>query len=349
MNDNNPPANWPDRAIGVGAALASALLFAASTRGSSLALALAYFTPLPLLIGAFGFSLLGAVVGAMLGAMLLSHLGQPLLGVAFFLAFAAPSLIVAAVAQREIPARDNLPDQQNPGQGNPAKALAPQPRHFGPGVLLAVALALSTLAAWAGVAALTAHFHGFDAALKAMLAQFGPSLDEVVKELRKMSPDVEADAVKRLILLATPAGVAASQTLLLAVNLWLAGRTVEVSGRLGRPWPDLPENLVLPRLIAPIFVIAAGVSFDGGLVGALAGALAAACGLCLAIQGLAAIHAFSRELRLRGFMLAALYAFVFALEPWSLMALALFGLVESVLSLRVRKERRRLSIKTENT
>ncbi len=338
MNDNNPPANWPDRAVGLGVGLASALLFAASTRGSSLALALAYFTPLPLLIGALGFSLLGAVAGALLGAGLLAHLGEPLLGVVFFLAFAAPSLVVAAAARHKAPAQTFSDKDASP---------PPLPRYSGPGLLLTVVLALAVLASWSGVAALTVHFHGFEAAMKAMATRFGPSLDEVVQDLRKMSPGIEGDAVKRLILLSAPAGVTASQTLLLAVNLWLAGRTVEVSGRLGRPWPELPENLVLPRLLAPIFVIAAGVSFDGGLVGALAGALAAACGLCLAIQGLAAIHAFSRESKYRGFILAALYAAVFALEPWSLIALALFGLVESVLSLRARKARR-LSTKTEN-
>lgn len=337
MNDNNPPANWADRAVGLGSGLASALLFAASTRGSNLALALAYFTPLPLLIGALGFSLLGALAGAMLGAGLLAHLGKPLLGVIFFLAFAAPALIAAAAARHNGPAK-NRPEKD---------AAASPPRYFSPGILLAVVLALAVLASWAGVAALTDYFHGFDAAMQAMLTRFGPSLDEVVGDLRKMSPEIGGDAVKRMILLSAPAGVAASQTLLFAVNLWLAGRTVEVSGRLGRLWPELPENLVLPRLLAPIFVIAAGVSFDGGLVGALAGALAAASGLCLAMQGLAAIHALSRESKFRGFILAALYAAVFALEPWSLIALALFGLVESVLSLRARKARR-LSIKTEN-
>ena len=70
MNDNNPPANWADRAVGLGAGLASALLFAASTRGSSLAMALAYFSPLPLLIGALGFSLLGALLGSLCSARL---------------------------------------------------------------------------------------------------------------------------------------------------------------------------------------------------------------------------------------------------------------------------------------
>ena len=63
-----------------------------------------------------------------------------------------------------------------------------------------------------------------------------------------------------MLILSAPAGVAASQTLLLAVNLWLAARTIEISGRLRRPWPPLPETLSLPRIVAPIFLLAAGLS-----------------------------------------------------------------------------------------
>ena len=333
MNDNNPPANWPDRAIGLGAGLASALLFAASTRGSSFAIALAYFAPLPLLIGALGFSLIGALGGALLGALLLAHLAEPFVGLAFFLGFAAPALIAAGLAQHVFPAKSD--------------GSSPLPSFFGPGALLAVLMALAVIAAWLGVAVLIDVHHGFNGAMEAMLTRFAPALDEVVENLKKMSPDFEADAVKRLILLSAPAAVAASQTLLMAINLWLAARTVEISGRLGRPWPALPENLILPRLVAPLFVLSAGLSFNGGLIGALAGALAAASGLCLALQGLAALHAFSRISKFRGALLAALYASVFALEPWSLIILAFFGLIESVFSLRARKARR-LNAKIEN-
>src|SRR5208282_4514820 len=127
MNDNNPPDNWTDRAIGLGAGLASTLLFAASAQGSSLAMALAYFSALPLLIGALGFSLSGALVGALLGAGLLAHLDEPVLGPAFFLVFGAPALIAAALARRNIPAS--------------AAEASPLPRFFGPGALLALVMA----------------------------------------------------------------------------------------------------------------------------------------------------------------------------------------------------------------
>src|SRR5579871_1342579 len=99
MNDNNPPANWPDRAVGFGAGLASALLFVVSTRGSSLSMALAYFSALPLIIGAAGFSFPAALLGSLAGAALLSAAAQLPFGLGYFLGFGAPALILAALLQ----------------------------------------------------------------------------------------------------------------------------------------------------------------------------------------------------------------------------------------------------------
>ncbi len=325
MNDNQPPINWFDRAAGLGAALASALLFAASTRQSGPAMVLAYLSPLPLMIGVIGFSALGAFLGVLFGAFLLSYLVNPAFGLAFLLGFGAPGLLVGGLTIAVMP----------PAKGESA----PLPRFFGPGALLAVIVCLAVAAAWLAVGGVINHYHGFNEAMSALLRRFGPALDKVVGDLKKMSPGIDADEAKRLIILSAPAGVALSQTLLLSVNLWLAARTAEISGRFGRRWPDLPEHLVLPRLIAPAFVVALGLTFDGGLVGALAGALAAAAGLALAIQGLAAIHGLSRPAAFRSALLAAVYAAVFVLQPWSIVILAIWGVVESVFSLRARKAR----------
>lgn len=330
MNDNFPPANWPDRAVGFGAGLASALLFVVSTRGSSLAMALAYFSPLPLMIGAAGFSFPAALLGAFAGAGLLVFAAKLPFGLAFFLGFAAPALILAALLQSRLPSRD-------PG--------SPAPRFAMPGDLLTVVILLAIGVASLGVGVLVSHYRGFDAALAAVLDRLGPALDELVKELRPISAELDADSIKRLLVMSAPAGVAASQTLLLAVNLWLAARTIEISGRLRRPWPTLPETLALPRLVGPICLLAAGLSFKGGLIGVIGGAVAAATGFGLALQGLAALHGLTRDARFRGAWLSALYASVLVLQPWSIVILALFGLVDSLFALRARKARS-LSAKT---
>ncbi len=323
MNDNNPPASWPDRAVAFGAGLAGALLFIVSTRGSSLAMALAYFAPLPMMIGAAGFSLPGAMLGALAGAGALLAVAHPPLALAFLFGFAAPALALAAMIQSPFPSRNR-------------EAAA---RFATPGEMLETIILLSILSAGAGVAILLVHYRGFEPAMTAAMERFAPALDEVAKSLAPISGEIGAEAVKRLAIMSAPAGVAASQVLLLAVNLWLAARTIEVSERLRRPWPDLPENLALPRLLGPILLVAAGLAFKGGLVAVLAGIVAAATGFGFALHGLAALHGLTRDVGFRGAWLAALYAAVMVLEPWSIVLLALFGLIESALSLRARKGR----------
>ncbi|MCI4683565.1 hypothetical protein K9U39_07965 [Rhodoblastus acidophilus] len=325
MNDNNPPATWADRAVGVGAGLASALLFVVSSRGSSLAMALAYFSPLPMIIGGAGFSFPGALFGAAAGVALLAFAAQPPFALAFLFGFATPALVLAGLMQVRLRSRDPNPAAQ---------------RFVTPGEMLAAIVGLAILVAAFGVGSLLVHYHGFEPAMKAVMKHFAPALDEVVKGLAPVSDDFDAVAIKRLVIMSAPAGVAASQTLLLAANLWLAARTIEISGRLRRPWPDLPENVVLPRFVAPVFLIAAGLAFNGGFVAVFAGIVAAASGFGLALHGLAALHGLTRDVSLRSAWLAALYAAVVILEPWSVIVLAVFGLVESAFSLRARKARR---------
>jgi len=324
MNDNNPPASWADRAAGFGAGLASALLFVVSTRGSSLAMAIAYFTPLPLMIGAAGFSLPAALAGALAGALLLAVAAHPVFGLGYVVAFAAPALILGVLSKASLPSRK--PD-------------APSPRYASPGELLAAIALMSIALAWLGVFLLVRHYGGFEPAMTAILRDIGPALDELAQSVRPVATDAEFDKVKRLAVMSGPAAVAASQALLLAVNLWLAARTLEISGRLRRPWPPLPQTLALPRITGAIFLVALGLAFVGGLTSVLAGVIAAATGFCLALQGLAAIHGMTRDVRYRGAWLVVLYAAALPLGPWWIFILALFGLIESAFSLRARKAR----------
>ncbi len=329
MNDNHPPASWPDRAVGLGAGVASALLFVVSTRGSSVAMALAYFAPLPLMIGAAGFSLPGAMVGALIGAGVLLAAAHAPFALAFLLGFATPSLALAAMVQSPLPSR-----VRDSGL-----------RFAAPGAMLETIILLAILVTGSGVALLLAHYHGFEPAMTAALQYFAPELDELVANLPPVSSEIGAEGVKRIAIMSAAAGVAALQVMLFAVNLWLAARTIDVSGRLRRPWPSLPENLALPRLLGPIFLVAAGLTFKGGLVALLAGIVAAATGFGFALHGLAAIHGLTRGVGLRGAWLAALYAVLMVIEPWGILVLALFGVIESAFSLRARKARR---VKTRN-
>ena len=345
MNDNNRPTDWSDRLVGFGAGLSSALLFAASTRGTGLAMALAYVCILPLLIGAVGFSAVASVVGAATGALLLAYAGEPLLAIAFFLGFGVPGFLLGLLAHWTY--RLRKPDDA------PESTPDFLPYRLAPGALLGGAVLLATCAAWTLTGAMMWSEGGFDAALNAALDEYGPSLDATLQKLVKVAPDLDLALAKKMVVLSFPGAMAASQTLLLAFNLWLAARVLEISGRLGRAWPPLPETTVLPRGIGFAFVLAVAACFYSEPVAVFAGAFAASAGVALALQGLAAVHALSRDHSQRGPILAALYAVTLvgvAVAPPILIVLVVFGLAESALSLRARKEKARVkSPKIEET
>jgi hypothetical protein len=328
MNDNNPPIDWSDRLVGFGAGLSSALMFAASTRGTGLAMVLAYVCVLPLLIGAVGFSSGAALAGAAAGGVVIAYAGEPVLGLAFFLGFGLPGFLLGALARRTLTKR--APDA------------TPFLTHLSPGALLAGIVLLATASAWCLSAALIWSEGGFAAALDAALTEYGPALDEALRGVKKFAPDFDLTLAKKIVVLSFPAAMAASQSLLLALNLWFAARAVEISGKLHRPWPPLPETLVLPRAIGAAFVLALGFCLAGGVTAVFAGAFAAAAGVALALQGLAVIHALTRAHGSRGGLLAALYASVavgLLVAPLILTLLSLFGLMESAFSLRLRRSR----------
>jgi hypothetical protein len=343
MNDNNPPTDWSDRLVGFGAGLASALLFAASTRGTGLAMALAYVCILPLLIGAIGFSALASLTGAGAGALLLAYAGEPLLGIAFFLGFGVPGFLLGGLAGWSY--RLTAPDDAPESTRSPTY-------HLSPGALLAGAVLVAACAAWTLTGALIWSEGGYHAALEAALAEYGPALDPTLQKLAKVAPDLDLAQAKKIIVLSFPAAVAASQTLLLAFNLWLAARAIDISGRLDRAWPPLPETTVLPRGLGLAFLVAVGLCFAGESVAVFAGAFAAAAGVALSLQGLAAAHALTRDHSQRGAILASVYSVTLvgvAVAPPLLIALVVFGLAESALSLRARKAARAKTANTEKT
>jgi hypothetical protein len=332
MNDNNPPTDWSDRLVGFGAGLASALLFAASTRGTGLAMALAYVCILPLMIGAIGFSALASLAGAGAGALFLAYAGEPLLGLAFFLGFGVPGFLLGLLAgwTYRLSPEDAPSSTQFPAY------------HLSPGVLLAGAVLVATCAAWTLTGALIWSEGGFHAALEAALAEYGPALDPTLQKLAKVAPDLDLTQAKKIIVLSFPGAVAASQTLLLAFNLWLAARAIDISGRLDRVWPPLPETTVLPRGLGLSFLVAVGLCFAGESIAVFAGAFATSAGVALALQGLAAAHALTRGHSQRGAILASVYSVTLvgvAVAPPLLTALVVFGLAESAFSLRARKAR----------
>jgi hypothetical protein len=111
-----------------------------------------------------------------------------------------------------------------------------------------------------------------------------------------------------------------------------------LSQRLRRPWPNLPESLVLPPLLGIGLVASTGLALLlRGPATYAAWIGVAVLGCVYVMQGLAVVHSLSRGLPVRVPALVAFYFGCAATVPWSLAALVVLGLVESVFSLRARR------------
>ena len=75
-------------------------------------------------------------------------------------------------------------------------------------------------------------------------------------------------------------------TLTSLLNLWLAGRIVKFSGRLKRPWPELPA-MVFPASTALGLAAAVAGTFATGVVGIVASALTASLLMAYVLLGFA--------------------------------------------------------------
>jgi Predicted membrane protein (DUF2232) len=306
--------------IGVGAGIAAALLFASPASGAPLAPLLLIIAPLPILIATIGWSHWAGLFAVFVAAIALIVMT----GVDSVQSVIAPFVIGAPawwLGYLSLLARTD------PTSGGlvwyPAGNLVFWSALLGAGVMLSVI-----------------PFYGLD------LETFRTSLRDAFMEVLPVERGTaSADAttadwgrlVDFLVDIMPPAA-AALGTAINMINLWLAGRILSISGRLRRPWPDLPAMRLPPA--APALLIAALVlSYAGGMLGLAAGVVASALLVAHAILGLAVVHMMTRDQPGRGAVLAALYAFLpifalFRVLHWPVLALAALALADFVFDLR---------------
>ena len=332
----------------VGAGLASAVLFSLVTQGTVIAIALAYLAPLPIMIAMIGFGRAAGLVASVLATLAVIAIAfaqqvqetpdgalaaAVFSGLAFALSLAAPALWLSFLAALSRP-KDTASWSIATGAGRAfARDYYPLER------LLAYATAISATIAVVATIIVSSRHGGFDAALNSADEALTPMLESLAAEA-PLPRDVDLHKLARLLVLAAPPVVAASTLLMLMLNLWIAGRVAEVSGRLPRPWPDIPHELRLSRAYAPVFLAAIAVAFVGGLAGLISAIVAAALGMAFSLQGLAVIHDLTRGLKYRAFLLGLIYACLVLppITPWPLIVFTAVGLLESAFSLRDRKK-----------
>lgn len=306
--------------IGLAAGLASALLYASVLTGAVFSILLAYAAPLPLLIAGLGWGRVSAVTGIVSVTVLLSFTVDVRFAAVFLMWVGVPValLVYLALLSRE-------GDQPGTREWYP------------PGRLIIWICIIST-----ALLGLTVLIGGPD------LASFRLELKTALNKLIERSPQLKAYIVQQPELDVTrvveymvrtlPTISAGLWTISSFVNLWLAARIAQVSGKLERPWPELTD-LSYPRTFAWVFAASVLGIFLPGIAGLLSSAFAAAGIFAFFLLGLTTVHAMTKGSPYRYAILGTVYAIVLFLGWAGIPLLVAAGFTECMIGLRRRLPR----------
>src|SRR5262245_24315352 len=305
--------------VGLGAGAASALLVAVAP-SNALSLLLALLAPLPILIVALGWSpAVGLVAAIGAAAMLAGVHGFPT-SLEFLIGVGAPAWWLSYLSLLARPAHNGA-----------ASSLEWYPTGR---LVLWAAVISSVMVVVSLIITYGTEWQTFQVELRKIAAEIAEiqakaGRDPAVAERLNTKEMIDALAA------ALPGAVAVFATLIYCVNLWLAGRIVHVSGRLRRPWPDLPVMQLPPLALALLAACLLGVWLPE-FPGLIAATFVASLIIVFALVGLAVMHAITRGTIIRPFLLAALYISIVPLAGLPLLLASLLGIAESVLNIRAR-------------
>ena len=316
--------------VPLGAGVASALLFIVTVKGTLIALALVYFAPLPMMIAALGWGALGGGVAVGVACALVAVVAAPLAALQFAAIFALPAWTLAAFAA--------LSGAGLRWRKRPEAA----PEWASPGAIVTFAVVIGSLLGLAALVAPMLVSGGYEAGVEAFARMIEPGFDEVAGAGAMLPEGLSPHEFALILVRLSPAAIAGSLPLMLCVNLYAAARSAALSHRLRRPWPDLPTTLRLHPALAVVALAALGPAFAlPAPTDQFAWVIVGALSVAFVLQGLATVHALSRGLPMRPLLLAALYACCALRSNWTLPALAIVGVVDSLFSLRARVAARR--------
>ena len=307
--------------IGLGAGAASALLFASLISGSVLAILLFYLAALPIMLAAIAWSHMAGLLALLFGALSLAGVLNFWIAFVYLAAVATPAYVLAYMSMlgREVA---------------PASGTAPAEMEWYP---------VGRLIVWAALIAF--------ALVTIVILQFGVDFETYKKTIRatfeqvlKLQARVSGDQPLKLpgvqsperfldtLVAIMPPAAALLSMLTSLINLWLAGRVARVSGRLRRPWPDLTA-VSLPLAAAVLLGVSLVVSFAGGMPGFVAAIAVSLLMVAFAIAGFSALHAITRNVNARTWLLAGAW-FAVMLLGWPLLFVALLGIADTIFDLR---------------
>ena len=232
--------------VGLGAGAAAALLFASVISGALVSILLFYLAPLPILIAALGWSHWCGLLAAVTASACLGLAFGMLFFAAFLVGIAAPAWWLGYLA---LLAR--------PGTAGSGADLEWYP----PGRLVLWAAGLGAVVVTIALFQVGTDEESIRNGLKVALERiFRQQTGTAAGEPLNLPGIAEPDRLLDLFAVVMPPVAATASVLTLTLNLWIAARVVNLSGRLKRPWPDIPA-MTFPRYAPALLAAAAIASF----------------------------------------------------------------------------------------
>jgi hypothetical protein len=307
--------------VGLAAGIASALLFASASAGGLAGRMLLFFlAPLPTYLAGLGWGAVAAGIAAVISALGAATFLGAKTGAVYLLGHGLPAVVLCYLALLNRPVATS---------GDPSE---PDVEWYPPGRILSAA----TLMAGA-LALLTVLLIATDLdTLRQMMREF---LDKVIlKQMPSLGSgqlgEAELAMLTELMVYALPAGSASLWLSGFLLNIWLAGRITQFSGRLPRPWPDLAAARFPPRFGLGLALAVTASVLLSGYPGLVAWSFVGAYFLAYTLMGLAIVHYATRGLVARPLILWAVYAALLMLNTWAAMPIALLAVLEPVLPWR---------------
>jgi hypothetical protein len=304
--------------VGIGAGLVSALLISVFTKGTALALLLFLFAPVPVLIASLGWNHRAGLVATAAGGAAIALVGGVNDGFGFVLGTALPAWWLGYLALL--------------GRSDGAGVVEWYPL----GRLLAWIAATAALILLAAGVVSAGSYEAFQANSRQIAelflrAQTGTPRGAPIPNIG----DIPASVMIERFAGAAPIFAAQGFTLLLTFYVWVGAKIVSVSGRLPRPWPDIPQT-AMPRAALIALAVAVLLANLSGWLSVFGLALSGALTIAFGLQGLAAIHDLTRGRAGRLAILIVTYLLVFMSQGLVLAPLFLFGIADTALGLRGR-------------
>jgi hypothetical protein len=300
--------------VGIGAGLVSALLFAVVLAGSPLAALLYSAAPLPIFIAALGWNHRAGLIATAAGAIAVA-IGLSLsAGLGFAVIIALPAWWIAYLA---LLARG----------GDGVVEWYPLGR-----LLLWIALT-AALVSLGSALVMTTDYDTYRSVIARMIENL---LGEMVRaKLIALPGEIRLPELAQMLAPWVPVGIGASFVTTITANLWVAAKTVSISGRLPRPWPFIP-SATLPRQALLLMAVAMLVFALGGFVGVVGAALFGALLAAFMFSGLTLLHDISRGRPWRTPMLVSVYVALLIMQALLTPLLVLAGLLDTLFGLRRR-------------